>query len=237
MDVQTTNIQSPQKGTIVQRQVAHKIWLSNLLNGQFVQGFRAGEQFSPSFVQLGEKKVSRVNVIATLIDVFKSEDGNYFSFTVDDGTASIRLKAFNEDTNALLGFEKGCLVLVVGRVREYQGELYIAPEITRKITDLNDELVRKAELLQMMGKPEQVTLTAQPVQATLQPVQQAGESTDKELRQKVLDMLISHESTGAELRTIVQELKKDEATTEAVLKELLLEGEIYENKPGCYKAI
>jgi len=231
------NKQFQQGSQVIQRQTAHKIWLSNLNNGTFVQGFKSSEGFSPSYVEIKDLKISRVNVIATIVDLFKSEDGNYFSFTLDDGTATIRMKAFNEDTNALLNIEKGNQVLIVGRVREYQGELYIAPEITKKIIDPNITLIRKAELLKNLGKPEEFKFQANALMIQAKLPQQPRDPSHEELRQKIIDMLVQKEDTGAEISTLSTLIQKDDQTTETVIKELLLEGEIYENKPGFYKAI
>ncbi len=234
-----------QKNKPMQRQVAFKIWISNLNNGKFIQGSKNGESFIPSCVDLNNKKISRVNLIATIVDVFKSEDGNYFSFTLDDGSGTIRIKAFNEDTNNLLNFNKGDRVLVVGRVREYQEELYISPEITKKITDPNVELIRKAELLNILGKPETEAHLSRtqfvPAQnqnngAIKQPLQ-TQDPSHEELRQKIINHLMANDESGVELSALSQVISKDDPTTETVVKELLTEGEIYENKPGHYKAI
>ncbi|MBT4577078.1 hypothetical protein HOM13_03275 [Candidatus Woesearchaeota archaeon] len=233
-----------QQNKPMQRQVAFKIWISNLNNGNFVKGSKNGENFIPSCVELKDSQVSRVNIVATIVDVFKSEDGNYFSFTLDDGSGTIRIKAFNEDTNNLIDIEKGDSVLVVGRVREYQEELYLSPEITKKITDPNIELIRKAELLSMYGKPEKEQLLsrtqfvpAQNQNGIPQDVPKEQDSSHEELRQKIISYLMANDDSGAELSSLSKTIDKDDTITEAVVKELLTEGEIYENKPGHYKAI
>ena len=238
-------MESFQQNKPMQRQVAFKTWISNLNNGNFVKGSKTGESFIPSCVELNNKNISRINIIATIVDVFKSEDGNYFSFTLDDGSGTIRIKAFNEDTNSLLNFNKGDRVLVVGRVREYQEELYISPEITKKITDPNMELIRKAELLSILGKPEEEAHLSrtQFVQAQNQNNGVTKESpadkdpSHEELRQKIITHLMANDESGVELSDLSKLIIKDDTTTETVVKELLTEGEIYENKPGHYKAI
>jgi RecG-like helicase len=232
--IQQSNVQ-------IQRQVAYKCWLSNLNNGKFIAGVNTPENFTPAHLICNGKKISRVNVIATVVDTFKSEDGNYYSFTLDEGTSTIRMKAFNEDTKKLINVKKGDNVLVVGRIREYQGEIYISPEITKIITDPNLELIRRAELLKYLGKPEKEanssSLNTISTNAQQQNVQPPKNVQNEVLRQKVLDLLADNEETGAEITKIKTELKIDDPTTEAVVNELLLEGEIYENKPGHYKAI
>ncbi len=224
----------------IQRQTAYKCWLSNLNNGNFVQGINTPENFTSAHVECGGKKISRVNIIATVVDTFKSEDGNYYSFTIDEGTSTIRLKAFNEDTKKLLNINKGDMILTIGRIREYQGEIYISPETIKKITEPNIGLIRRAELLKNIGKPEKenastnFNVTSTNTQQT--PPKQTSPQTE-EIRQKIFDILAQHEDTGTEVSKIITELNLDEQTTETIMNELLLEGEIYENKPGYYKAI
>jgi RPA family protein len=229
-----------QKNVQIQRQVAHKCWLSNLNNGTFVAGVNTPENFTPAHIICNGKKIARVNIIATIVDTFKSEDGNYYSFTLDEGTSTIRLKAFNEDTKKLINIGKGDCVLVVGRVREYQGEIYLSPEIIKPITNPNIELIRKAELIKNIGKPEKEANSSSlnTISTNAQQNPQPQKNVQNEvLRQKVLDLLANYEETGAEITKIKTELNIDDPTTEALVNELLLEGEIYENKPGHYKAI
>jgi RPA family protein len=63
--------------------------------------------------------------------------GEYSSFTIDDGTETIRAKAWREDADLLASVELNSLVMVVGKVREYKGEVHIDPEIVRSLTDPN----------------------------------------------------------------------------------------------------
>jgi hypothetical protein len=226
----------------IKRQTAIRIWLSNLNNGSFVKGSTNNEQFIPSYVDCNNKKVSRVNIIATVIETFKSDDGNYYSYTLDDSTATIRLKAFNEDVKNLINIERGNVVSVIGRVREYQDELYISPEIVKTLESFNQELIRKAELLKSIGKPEKLK-----EQSNVQLIQVNKEETAKQdsshkksnenMRQEVVNMLNDHVDSGLEVIQISQKIGENEKETEKIIKELMLEGEIYENKPGCYKAI
>ncbi len=241
--MEETNTQV-QKTKQIQRQIAYKTWLSDLSSGNFTQGSKFSEGFSPNYVEVNDKKISRVNIIATVVDTFKSEDGNYFSFTLDDGSATIRLKAFNEDTNALLDIEKGDIVLVIARVREYQEEVYISPEITKKITDPNIQLIRTAELLKYLGKPKKIIDQGPRVlhsnlnhQEKTTNISSENNSSHEGLRQIIIELLTENEGTGTEVSIISKKIEKDDSTTETIIKELLLEGEIYENKPGHYKVI
>ena len=206
-----------------------------------------------NYVEYGVQRIARVNIIATVVDSFTNEDGSYLSLTLDDGTSTIRAKAFNEDAKPLGDINKGERILMVGRVREYQGEIYLAPEITKKVNDPNIELIRKAELLKYMGIPEKgkISPNIQVVQTKLQqlntPQPTSSQPTQTEevpkeisqhdFRQKIISSLAKYDDSGVEISTIAKDLGMDDQVAETIFKDLLLEGEVYENKPGHYKAI
>ncbi|MCD6221588.1 hypothetical protein J7K25_05475, partial [bacterium] len=94
-----------------------------------------------------------------VIDKFVSEDGNYATLTLDDTTDTISCKIFMNsnfsdnisrqnliDLETLENIEKGDLIDVIGKIREYNEERYIQPEIIVKIEDPNFEVLRKLEI-------------------------------------------------------------------------------------------
>jgi len=66
--------------------------------------------------------------VATVVDTFINEDETYASLTVDDGEDTIQIKFFNE-LEMMQDFEEGDIIEVVGKIREYQGEIYFNGEI------------------------------------------------------------------------------------------------------------
>lgn len=128
------------------RMPAKKIRIFDIANGKYFPGSK--EDMRPSYIitPLGER-ISRVNIIATVTEKFLSDDGNYSSITIDDGTEAIRVKAFKETVPLLMGIEPGSLVLVIGKVKEFNGELYINGEVVKKDIDVNFESLRKLEIL------------------------------------------------------------------------------------------
>ena len=141
-----------------QRQTAYKVWISNLFTGQFVK--QPGE-WEPNYVQFKNIKISRVNIIATVVDTFLSDDQNYSAISIDDGTACIQVRAFREHVPILKDVKKGDLVLVTGKIREYQNTIYILPEIVKPVQNPNLELLYKLELLATVGKPEILEIGSQ----------------------------------------------------------------------------
>jgi RPA family protein len=124
-----------------ERQVAKKVQIKTINLGDFVKQ----EGFNPSYVDIEGFRISRVRVLATVIDKFVSEDGNYATLTLDDTTDTIRCKVFR-DLEIIENIEKGDLIDVIGKIKEYNEERYIQPEIIVKIDDSNFEVLRKLEI-------------------------------------------------------------------------------------------
>jgi len=144
-----------------ERQVARKIDIKTINSGNFVQVERKSEEdrYLPNYIEVNGMKISRVRILATVIDKFVSEDGNYATLTLDDTTDTIRCKIFMNsnfsdnisrqnliDLEAINNIEKGDLIDVIGKIREYNEERYIQPEIIVKIEDPNFEVLRKLEI-------------------------------------------------------------------------------------------
>ncbi len=144
-----------------ERRVAKKIDIKIVNSGKFVRIDRTSEEnrYIPNYVESGGMKISRVRVLATVLDKFVSEDGNYATLTLDDTTDTIRCKIFMNskfedssskqkqvDLETVENIEKGGLVDIIGKVKEYNEERYIQPETIVKIEDPNFEALRKLEL-------------------------------------------------------------------------------------------
>lgn len=195
------------------RQTAYKFWIKDAISARPV----IVDNFVDHFIVRG-KQVSRASIIASVVFKFESEDGNYAAVTLDDGTETIRLKCWREDTPMLKELKISDIILAVGRFKEYNNELYINPEII-KIVEPNWELLRKVELLKEHGKPCEVENV---------PEMQA--------RQRVLDTIERFSSDeGAGLNIIIKNSGLSEDKVNETVKGLLKEGEIFENQPGKLK--
>ena len=130
----------------IDRMPAKKIRICDIVNGKYF--FPNAEQKKAAYVitPFGQT-VSRINVVATVVDKFLNEDESYCSLAIDDGTGIIKVKAFKNEVKTLVKFELGDLVLAIGKLREYSGEMYVASEAVRKINDANFEQMRRLELL------------------------------------------------------------------------------------------
>ena len=77
------------------RETANKIRIGDLLRGNpiFEESSSLNKQLK--FVELGEKKIQRINIIANVIDKFESmSERKFASITIDDGCGQIRARLF-----------------------------------------------------------------------------------------------------------------------------------------------
>ena len=70
------------------RNIAYKFRIGDILIGKPITD---GEKFS--FLELGDKKIIRVNIIGNIVDKYESAgEKKYIFFTLDDGSGQIRIK-------------------------------------------------------------------------------------------------------------------------------------------------
>lgn len=195
------------------RHVAFKLRIGEILLGKpIIQE----EKFK--CLELGNKQIVRVNVIANVIEKYDSEGESTYTFsTIDDGSGQIKLKAFGDDAQKLKPLTQGQTILVIGLLRYFNNEIYIAPEIVKEYS-AEYLLIRKLET-------EKEKNTQSPTQKTEQTVG---------LKDKILDLIKNSESDGGiETDKIIMSIR--ETTPDMInqeIKKLLEEGIIFEPRPG-----
>jgi RPA family protein len=102
--------------------------------------------FDGTYVRTLFGEVSEARILGTLIDIFTTDDDSYISLTVDDGTETIRIKAWRQDVKKLKQFSRGDFIEVVGKVREYNEEIYLTPEVVSAVSP-NRWILRELELM------------------------------------------------------------------------------------------
>ena len=96
--------------TEFQRQTAYKIWITDLMKGNYI---KSEQQFEAGYAEIKGKKITRINLIGGIIDKTVSE--NNISFMLDDGSGSIRLRAFADDMKKFTDINVGDLVILIGK--------------------------------------------------------------------------------------------------------------------------
>ncbi len=239
---------------MISRQTAKKVRIWDLMRGEWVKN----EGMEPSYVTTGYgENVSRARILATVTAKFISEDKAFGSLTLDDGTDTIRIKVF-KSVKPVEDFKTGDVVDVVGRVREYEGEIYIIPEVIRKVSDPNIETLRRLEIIykiegikktkDLINKyrddfPKNEELKKALIEKGMKrewiDIALGGkELTNKksDLRKVIMDILMSSPD-GIEYSELIKKASAEEADAESVINDLLSEGICYEPSPGKIKKI
>jgi hypothetical protein len=128
-------------GRSIQRQVAKKADIGMIKKSRYI---RSEGEWEPNYILTeDEHKMSRINLIATVIS--KNDPQSPDNLTIDDGTGKITVRAF-QSTQIFSGIGIGDIVLLIGRPREFSNELYLVPEIIKKIRNPKWIELRKLEL-------------------------------------------------------------------------------------------
>jgi RPA family protein len=243
------------------RQVAKLTDTRELNTGKYFQR----EGFEPNFLLTPEgRRLSRARLVATVVDRFINDDETYGSITLDDGKDTTQVKFFNE-LELMEGFETGDIIEVVGKVREYQGQIYLDGEILTH-TQPEAELLHQLRLKKEREKWNQVRETVKQlkesgkdqedidkemagkleeneVDALLQSFgenfEQAETEEDREnLERKVLEAVEDlDDGEGADYADIVDEIDEPEDQLEDTINSLLSDGTCYEPQPGKIKKL
>ena len=197
------------------RQVAYKLKISDILNGNLTK-----EEFSGN-IKLDDINVSRVNIIAAMI--YKSEDFNYSSAVIDDGTGRIQLRSF--ENNAYFSkIDVGDVVLIIGKIREFNNEKYIMPEILKKITNTKWVDARRLEL----KNNDIINNNIKEIDKNL--------IENTKINEEIYSLIKKLDNgDGASFDDIIKGSGSIDA--EKILNKLLENGDIFEIKPGKLKVL
>lgn len=207
------------------RNVGYKLRIGDVLVGKPVMGnFNGNERFS--FLELGDKKVMRVNIVGNIVDKYESgDDKKYLFLTLDDGSGQIKLKVFGDDSDKFKDVAQGQTVVVIGVLRYWNNEIYISPEIIREL-DSKYLLLRKLE-----------TEKDRAVRSNESPAASSGSSEKDQviaIKDRIMDSVKSAEEQGGiELETLITKLRDfSPAIINQEIQKLLEEGIIFEPRPG-----
>lgn len=208
----------------LKRQTAYKLWVKDIHSAQSFVDVQSGfTQFS-----FQDNALVRVNIIGVIIDSFVS--GTYGSFVLDDGSGQVRVKVWADDFYLVEGRSVGEMVLVIGRISEFQNERYIRPEIVR-VVDADWVLLRRLELVKIYGVP------AKEEKVILQTEKNSVPEVEPSLaiREKIL-ILIEKSEEIAE-KDLLEQCAMPKEKVMVALYDLLKEGEVFSPKKGFYRLV
>ncbi len=197
-------------GEIRKRNVAFKLRIGDILNGKPMV-----DEGKFLFLEIGDKKIVRINILANCVDKFVQDgDKSFASLTVDDASGQLKLKVFGEDTDKVKEIMQGDTLQIIGNIREWNGEIYVIPEIVKKV-DAKWLLVRKLEIQEARKNIV------------------SDDKGENSIKNKILDKIKEAESDGGIDRDVlVMDIEANPEEIEKETKKLLEEGLVYEPRPG-----
>lgn len=223
---------------------AEKISIQELEEGEYIEE----KEQNPNYILVDEtKKIFRINIIATL--VHKELRGSVTSILIDDGSGKIVLRLFEENKTAF-HLEVGDVVQVVGKIRIFNQEKYIFPEIIKKINPAwlkvrslelqkSRKIVEEGKNIQKIEHKKNETkkeiISSPKINQSVEifeVVSEEIEENDPLLPFEKLSKLIIEldKGEGAMIEEIIEKSPLDK--TEELIEKMLENGDIFQNVPG-----
>ena len=232
-----------------------KTRIKSIATGRYVPQ----DGFNPNYVlSTNGIRLSRVRIIATVVDKFLAESGKFASITIDDGTDTIRVKVFNA-VSMYDNIGVGSEVDVIARVKEYQGEIYLTPEIITVVEDSNFQLLRELELrlqeknlenkrkiiLEHQKQTSDMTelervmrerfgIQSEEVEALLQSQEEPVADKKDEVLKLIEKM---DEGNGCDYSELIEASGLPEDVIDPIVNDLLSSGVCFEPRPGKIKKL
>ncbi|MHA2432103.1 MAG: hypothetical protein ACXADO_02610 [Candidatus Thorarchaeota archaeon] len=227
-----------------ERITAVRASVSDIVNGTY------GEDNGPHVVSPHGVELRRVVLVGFIMEQFSGQD--FASITIDDGTETIRAKAFGGEADSLEKTESDVLTLVVGKVREYEGEVYIVPEIIRPIGDPNYMSVHLLEryvgMITRSGVTSYVTSDSEEALRESMPVETPKPAATKEpdglqvvgkVYKQILQFIENHADRGGvpidDIVGFFEERGHDRTEIQLKVLDLHGQGKIVEVSVGVYR--
>jgi len=246
----------------MKRLTAKKASIGEIVNGKFIK--KSGFESSYVLTNLG-RRLSRARALGLIVDKFISADEKYATITLDDSTETIRCKVF-VNTKLFDGFGSGDLVDIFGKIREYNGEIYIMPEIITKV-EPNFETLRILELEKIFREQREKIkkirdlqkqtsdvveiktaiknlMSLEDVEGILEAQEIIENSAEEktvsagDIKNKILKLIENlDKGEGADYQDILIKSGSAEKDIDFAIQDLLESGICYEPKPGKIKKI
>jgi len=218
---------------IQKRQTAVKVSVGSILRGQYIKQ----DGMLPNYVLLDDgSQVSRVNIMGVVVGI--GEDSGFQSVFLDDGSGKVSIRAF-EQNDSLSSLAIGDCVLIIGRPREFSNEIYVLPEIIKKIKNPKWLEVRKSEL-EKNKLPNPVEAVKININKKDEPVEKPDNIVEEEFvesssNNKVINKIKELDSgSGADFDDVIKQLSPE---SEKVVLSLMKTGDVFEVSPGKLKVL
>ncbi len=218
----------------IKRQIAYKTTIKIINSSKYVKQ----EGFEPNYIEANGKKISRVNLVASIVGKYVSADGNYAAITFDDSTDTIRAKAFGPEVAVIEKANKGDVVRFVGKIKEYNEERYLVPEIIFPLKDKNWMIVHALKTRKMFAESETQQVETQENEKNSESktesvekikISEEKKEEDENMPEKILKIIKENDSgEGAPLELIIKKSGLDEESAKNLIVGLLKSGDLFE---------
>jgi RPA family protein len=214
--------------TKYQRSTAIKATIQEINNGTY----KEQNEEEPNFLlTISRKKLSRVNIIGIIIQ--KEKTGSITSMIIDDSSGNIILRSF-EELKFIEKINVGDHVIIIGKIRTYNNQIYISPEICKIISPLWLQH-RIKELPQPIKENKEKNI---PTNNTLQKETKKEEIEEDTLLPINKMIKIIKELDQGEGVSIEEILEKSTLNdSEKIIERMLESGDIFQNMPGKVKVL
>ena len=212
-----------------ERMISKKVAIKEINEGVFVQD----QENEPNYLLSPKKdKIYRCNIIATILT--QERKGPILNLIVDDGSGIILIRFF-ETSKIVEELKIGNTIIVIGKVRVYNNEKYISPEIVKKI-DLAWLKARNLEKVEAF-----INKTSDPQIETDQPeedliAEELIEDQNDLPFQKIIKMIKElDKGEGVFVDDIIE--KSPINDTEKIIERMMEKGEIFQIATGKIKVL
>ena len=205
------------------------LYIFDIVEGRLAK--EGEEQYSRWILTtMNGEKIYKIRINGILVDTYYSladETKKAFAtLTLDDGTETIRIKAWEETADHLNSFKQGEHLEVIGRPRESDGEIYLLPDQVIKIESFDKELyIRMKKVKRYLKKGLMIPTEAE--------VAHVHDSKEKEL---IWSIISSVEET-IHLDEICKKSKLDNQTVQSIINILIDDGIIYQPQKSQFKKV
>ncbi|MCK4669905.1 MAG: hypothetical protein KAT43_01785 [Nanoarchaeota archaeon] len=231
------------------RLIAYPALISDIYKYEFKKG--EGD-WDPNYLDFDYKKVSRTVVAGTVVDT-RIEESN--TITIDDGTGTIDVREFVDESKKkklFISQKVGDLILVIGRIREFNSQRYIMPEIVKAIDAISFKYnLLKAKIDNQKHAKDEIRISA-PLVAQEKVEEKPIEKKEEEIVEDAIEgkpigqiinktdivlKIISEEDKGdgVEIVEIIEKSMLDDC--EKIVNDLLASGDLFMVKPGRVKVL
>ena len=219
----------PKEQQTVERQTAKIASIGEIIAGTYIKQ----EGWDPNYVKTRKgDAISRVNCIGVVVTI--PETGQ--SLFVDDGTGRVEIRTY-ENNNLFEGITIGDIVLIIGRPREYNNEIFINAECIRKITNKGWLEYRKKEIqlrnIQMPDAKEVVSDIPETISQETTETEQISDEDLDDIDKILFAIKELDEGQGCTLSDLYEKIPE----AEGLMTQLLSNGDVYELSPGKVKVL